>query len=89
MPARRDFCPRQGNTFVLPVQVKFKDSNGILTPLNMTGGSLVFYAKWTGGSIRRATGDAGFLWNDITIGKATLTLNMTHRSERGGVVRHP
>jgi hypothetical protein len=76
MPARKDLTLWKGNTFLLPLVFKQKDSMGVLQPIDLTGSVLVFRATWDGGAFRAdSTGD-GFTITDAAAGEAQLLLSV-------------
>jgi hypothetical protein len=76
MPARKDLTLWKGNTFLLPIVFKQKDSAGNLLPIDLTGSVLVFRATWDGGAFRAdSTGDS-FTITDAAAGAAQLLLSV-------------
>lgn len=76
MPAQKNLEVWKGNTFALPISLKTR-TNGVTTPVDLTGSILVFRAEWTGGFLRKSTAIAdGFSVLDAVAGSARLTLSV-------------
>lgn len=75
MPAQKNLSVWKGNTFKLPLTISTL-SNGVSTPMDLTGSSLVFRSIWSGGSLRKATGDSGFSIVSAAAGTALLSLTV-------------
>lgn len=89
MPVQKTLNVWQGNTLRIPLSIKYL-VNGVETPFDLTGSTLVFKATWPSGTLRKTTGSgAGFTITDAANGAAELVLSVAEtRAMSAGLGRY-
>lgn len=89
MPAQQSLSIWKGNTVSFPIRIQTRDG-ATLTPVNLTGSTLVFRAAWPNGSIRKEGAGQGFAITNAAQGEATLafTVEETRSLPVGNAARY-
>jgi hypothetical protein len=89
MPANQTLSIWKGNSPSFPITISTRTGEA-LTPVNLTGSTLVFRAVWTNGSLRKEGTGQGFTITNAAAGQATLafTADETRLLPTGSVARY-